>query len=38
LVNQPEECRFCYIPYSIDEPRDGFMCDEFAFARGVEQR
>ena len=37
-VNQPEECRFCDNPILIDEPRDGFMCAEFAFARGVELR
>ena len=37
-VNQLEECRFCDNPILTDEPRDGFMCAEFAFARGVELR
>ena len=35
-VNQLEECRFCYKPYSSDEPRDAWMCAEFAFVRGVD--
>ena len=37
-VNQLEECRFCDKRSLIDEPRDGFMCAKFAFAKGVEWR